>query len=258
MKKTLSIIIVFIFLPIFAHASTASIKVDTHNVSINTIEGTVVIPRNISISKINDGNSVILFWIKPASLDVQTNTVYFAGLTPGGFAGVQTIFSIIGDFKLDDLKDVIFKDVSAFKNDGKGTPTKVKMSAVVGTDTVDSISPEVFKPIISKSEEIFDNNRFISFATQDKGVGIDHYEYKTTFAFFGEPDKENWQIVDSPVELSITSLFQKIFIKAVDRSGNERLQSTVGPYFYYLWSLIWVIILSLVICVLSYMRRFLR
>jgi hypothetical protein len=124
MKKILlTLTFGFIILPVFAHASTAVIDIDTSNISINTLEATIQIPKNISVTKILDGNSVILFWIKPATFDSTTNTVYFAGLTPGGFAGKQHVLSLVGNFKPSDINGISFTDVTAFKNDGKGTIT---------------------------------------------------------------------------------------------------------------------------------------
>ena len=253
--KKLFLIILFLF-PIFATASTIAIKVDTLNISINTLAATIVLPKTIVVSKILDGNSAIIFWIKPASFDEKTNTIYFAGITPGGFEGQRQILSLVGNFKEKDLSNISFKDVTAFKNDGQGTPTQVKFSVLSSSDITDSVPPEPFTPIISESPDIFNGHRFLSFVTEDKGVGIDHYEY--AFVWFGSPTQSNWKPAESPMELTTSSLFEKIFIKALDKSGNERIQSTVGPYYYYLWSTIWVIILALVLCVLFYIRRFFR
>jgi hypothetical protein len=242
MKKFLLILFIFSLVPVSSAASTVLIEADTYNISINALEATIQIPKSVTVTKILDGNSPLIFWVRPAVLDKDTNTISFAGITPGGFAGNGTILSIVGDFQVGDYKNITFKEVMALKNDGQGTLGKIKLYASNGADVVDSVPPEPFKPIISNSPDLFNNKKFLSFVTQDKGVGIDHYEFK------GE-------VVESPVELSLLNLFQKISIKAVDKSGNEIVQSTVGPFYYYLWSFVWVIIISLALWVLSYIRR---
>ncbi len=247
MKKLLIIftfLLPFLLLPSIIQALTINIMADTHNVSVNALEATIEVPKSVVSLKVLDGNSPILFWVKRATFDSTSHTISFAGVTPGGFAGQGVILSLEGDFGLDDYKLIRFSNISAFKNDGQGTPTLIKLSAANGGVVEDNLPPEPFNIVIGEAEEIFNNRKFLSFIAQDKGTGIDHYEL-------------NGKIVESPTPLSKFNLFQRLTIKAVDKAGNVREQSTVGPYYYYLWSFIWVIIISTSLWVLFQIRRFL-
>ena len=80
----------------------------------------------------------------------------------------------------------------------------------------DKDQPEEFKPEIAQSPEMFEGKYFLVFATQDKGSGIDHYEVC-------EGSKKKCVIAESPYLLQNQELNQEIFVKAVDKSGNERV-----------------------------------
>jgi len=59
-----------------------------------------------------------------------------------------------------------------------------------------------------------DGKYFLVFSTQDKGSGVDHYEVREgRFGGFSE--------VSSPYILKYQSLDKKIFVKAIDKFGNE-------------------------------------
>lgn len=71
---------------------------------------------------------------------------------------------------------------------------------------------------------IFDGKYFLVFATQDKGSGISHYEVC-------EGGKRKCAIAESPYLLQNQKLNQKIFVKAVDKNGNEYIYDFVRTYF---------------------------
>ena len=113
-------------------------------------------------------------------------------------------------------------------NDGTGTETNTTISnlqfvisgqgpasqpAVVETKDIDI--PESFEPMVASDPAIFDGKYFLVFVTQDKGSGIDHYEVRE--------GREPFVVAESPYLLQDQNLHKKIAVKAVDRSGNERL-----------------------------------
>ncbi len=207
----------------------------------NAVSGNIVIPKNFSISHIYDGSSVVTVWVERPSVNKEENTISFSGITPGGVKGDFKIISFV--LKPMSSGSVVLKaeNFSLLANDGKGTIIPVKhnsptiiISKIVKEKVItqdDSFSPELFKPTISRTIDIFEGKNFISFSTNDKGVGLDHYEIASSFIF--SPKKESYSITESPVVLSKTQLVKKIFIKAVDRNGNERLVYIAGPYYYY-------------------------
>lgn len=251
-KYTFLLIVLVLLLPKLTSAYTAALNVDTNTNSINAIEGTLLIPQNISIAKIYDGNSTILFWVDKPILDKDTNTIRFSGFTPGGFQGNRNLFSFDGNFTEKDLDKFVFQNVRALANDGQGTVVQVKLTIASTTINKDTTSPEIFVPEISKSPDAFNNSYFISFVTQDKGTGIDHYEYATTRFF--NPSLNSWKTAQSPLVLTKDEASKRIFIKAVDGAGNERISTLFGPN-YFEYTFIRFIIGVLIICVLSYITK---
>jgi len=87
-------------------------------------------------------------------------------------------------------------------------------------------------PNIAKDEALFDGKWFVVFATQDKASGIDHYEIRenrqwTTFEdllpFVKYFRRHSWVMAESPHVLRDQELRSFVFLKAVDKAGNERI-----------------------------------
>jgi hypothetical protein len=207
-------VLTFLLLPAVAFAATAVIKVDTGVEEVNALEGTLVLPESMNVREIQTGNSVILIWIEaPHQTD---NTVSFAGITPGGFEGTHPVFSIQGAFTKEELEQARFESVVALKNDGAGTRVPVTLSLSVTQFKADTEPPEDFTPVIASDPNLLDGKYFLVFATQDKGTGIDRYEVREgRWGFFKE--------AESPYLLKHQSLDRKIFVKAIDKVGNERI-----------------------------------
>ena len=84
----------------------------------------------------------------------------------------------------------------------------------------DVIAPEDFNPIVGKDADLLNGNNFVAFSTTDKGEGVDHYEVRETF--WGIEGK--YEITQSPYVLKDQTLKSTIYVKAVDKSGNERIE----------------------------------
>jgi hypothetical protein len=253
MKKLFLIFgLVVLSSPILALASTATLQVDTGQNNINTLEATVQLPKGITVTNIYDGDSALLIWIKEPVYDAQTNTITFTGLTPGGFQGVKNLFSFSGNFSASDLNNFSFSSVTALQTDGQGTSAEVKLEMTTSQIPTDTTPPEAFSPSIGRTPYIFNGQFFLTFLTQDKGVGIDHYD--VAYTRFFSPSEKDWQKAESPLLLNSSALSQRIFVRAVDQSGNVRVESLVGPH-YYQWLLVWGIIIVILICALSFIAR---
>ena len=251
MKKLL--IAVLLFLPTVSFAATATLMLDTLHQSINTLEAMVHVPAGVNIDSVEDGNSLLLIWLSPPTIDNTAHTVTFTGLTPGGFEGVRPVFSLIGDFKESDISSFYVSDVTALQNDGKGTKVNVKLILSAGDAPSDTESPEPFTPIFGQSADILNGQKFISFLTEDKRSGVDHYEYAATWLL--KPSTSDWQKVLSPYVVPKGDYSKTLYIRAVDRVGNVRISSIAGPTRTRTLSL-WGILLVLLACVLYFRRRF--
>ena len=232
-----------------ALAYSAEVVVDTGKESINAIEGVVRFPDSVNISRVETGNSAILMWVEGPVYDKAENTIRFSGISPGGFQGKQVLFSVSGDFRAGDLAGTAYLEVRAFLNDGEGTPASVPLSTHSAELPADDAPPEPFKPVIGRSDDLFGGNRFVTFLTQDKGLGIDRYEYASSWLF--SPGKDDWRPAVSPVEISGKEMFKKIYIRAIDQADNYRVSTVSGPY-YYATILFGIII---IVCLVIFLRR---
>jgi hypothetical protein len=207
----------------------ASIFLNSLEESINAAEGRVLFSENLlEVKEIRDGNSIINFWIERPRIE-QAGAIGFSGIIPGGYQETKgLVFSVVFQAKANGSGAIEIQDAKVLLNDGEGTSASVKLSPFQFSisqeepatppmvETVkDTNPPEDFEPEIASDSNIFDGKYFLVFATQDKGSGIDHYEVC-------EGSKRKCMIAESPYLLQNQKLDQQIFVKAVDKSGNER------------------------------------
>ena len=212
---------------------TATIFLNTEE-SINALEGQLAFPADVlELVEIQSGNSIVIFWIdKPK---VEADKIFFSGIIPGGFTGENgLILSVLFQAKKPGAGSIMIQGIKVLKNDGVGSTAAAitsdfQFAIVEGTPAVlrakakDQEPPESFKPEIARDSTIFDGEWFLVFATQDKGLGIGRYEIKETRSrIFGLFPK--WISAESPYALRDQKLKSYIFVKAVDKAGNVRIE----------------------------------
>jgi hypothetical protein len=243
------------------------IYVDTQGESINALEGVLRFPSDIlEIKDIRDGDSIINFWIKhPSTLQEITGELSFSGIIPGGYkAGRGHIVSIIFKAKKQGNGVIAVTNARILNNDDNSTEGKVISTpfsfsvketqglpaSVIVMEEHDV--PEKFTIQISRDPSLFDGKYFAVFATQDKGSGIDHYELRE--GFFGKFIR-----AESPHVLQDQDLHTRIYVKAIDKDGNELVES-MNPSKNISWY-VYVLTLSLLVIILavpSFLRKRLR
>ena len=207
------------------------ILMNTQGEKINAIEGSVVFSRDfLEVKEISDGNSIMNFWAQKPKL-FSGNEIVFSGIVPGGYKGGSgKLFSIVFQSLREGNATIGFSGLKALLNDGKGTPAELKiqeyglkisgdipsLKSYIPDFRTDIESPETFLPEIASDPNIFKGKWFIVFFTQDKNSGIDHYEISEGGGRFSA--------AESPYLLKNQNLDQKIFVKAVDKNGNERIE----------------------------------
>lgn len=219
----------------------ADLLLDTEGESINAVEGKISFPAELlELKTVEDGNSIVNLWIqRPEVRAVSCSALcefVFSGITPGGFNGKSgLIFSAIFEAKKEGVAKLEVKDARILRNDGAGSaavlstaPFEVAIfeEAQVEVPAIQKIEdreqPELFVPEIARDESISGGEWFIAFVTQDKVSGIDHYEIKESrqkiLTFFSR-----WRAAESPHVLKDQELRSYIFVKAVDKTGNERI-----------------------------------
>ncbi len=212
-----------------------AVRISTDGKYINAVRGKIMLTeQSPKIKEIRDANSAVSFWIERPSLQ-DNKIISFSGTMPGGFVGQDTeLFTIIFETYQQTADGVVsvIEDSEILLNDGRGTTDRVTVnqliiSQAVNFDTVnpntitDNISPEVFSPQVSRSTELFNNQWFIVFDTQDKQSGISHYEIQETTN--GKIREGAWLTVTSPYLLTDQQLQSYIYVIAVDNQGNERV-----------------------------------
>lgn len=196
---------------------------------VNALEGMLELPDNFTVDAVRDGRSVISMWIERPV--VTSDTVRFSGIVPGGFQGDSGIvFEVEGRFNEAGIAEAYLHSVRLYSNDGLGTllggedytlsiSVSTEVSERGAAEIVDNIPPASFVPIISRTPELNDDQWFIVFTTSDKGVGVSHYEVAEVSVWW--PFGKSWKRAESPYVLSDQSVQRFVYVKAVDKAGNE-------------------------------------
>jgi len=222
------------------------LKVDlilnTESKEINAIEGNIVFPLDLlELKEIRDGNSIINFWVDKPQMDANINTnkggIRFSGITPSGYLGERgLILLMVFTAKKEGRAIVQITGGKTLLNDGKGTAANLTTSSLSLAVISESISvpsritalpdtepPEIFKPEIAKDAELFNGKYFLVFATQDKGSGVAAYAIHESTRIKKLIDTKSWAEAESPYVLKDQELRSYIYVKAVDKAGNERI-----------------------------------
>jgi hypothetical protein len=209
--------------------------------SINAIEGSVNLQgfaKNIR-PIIQDGKSIISFWVEQPV--IESDTITFSGIIPGGFIGTGPLFSIT--IPNDNPQGIVqITNISVLKNDGLGTPAVTNLSQLpINSDTIkrfaqnnqdgiDRDPPEVFFPQVTTSSELYKGIPTVTFIAQDKNSGIASYRIKE-YRFGFERWMYPWRTSSGPYEkLRDRSQKSIIEIQAIDKSDNVRTVITAPTY----------------------------
>lgn len=234
------------------------IRIETQE-PINAVEVNVTYPNDIlELVDVSLGNSILTVIVKEPNFDMVScdesssdlcGLVSFAGGILGGYSGRipgdpgitnvlgRIIFRVVSRDVPRSSVQVMFQDDSrVLLNDGLGTPAdlekqgaSIRILASVSESAKDqwqeqvdkdSILPESFHPQITQDPLTFNGQYFLVFSTVDKQTGIDHYEVKQ-----GDTD---WYMVESPYLLTDQTLRSIIKVKAIDKAGNQRIE-TIKP-----------------------------
>lgn len=206
----------------------AKITVDTQGESINAFEGTVTFSNEVLAPlAVREGGSIVNFWVERPRTSAS-GAMRFSGLIPGGFTGQGFLFSVIFRAVKPGNGTIAVADPRALRNDGAGSPAyarsvdvRVAVSNIVASSEdvppiEDAALPEPFTPVITRDPELFGGKYVLVFATQDKQSGIDHYEVC-------ERSIHQCVVAENPYPLHYQGLGWNIFVKAVDKTGNERI-----------------------------------
>lgn len=218
------------------------IYIDTEGENVNAFDIKIKFPNSLIFRDWNDAGSIINFWVEKPN--IHNDLLQFSGVSIGGYVGrkgplVNLIFekTQTNTNSIQTIAEKIFLEIlpssKILLNDGLGTEAKLigenrvfKISELKTIETfIDNYPPEPFKIYIYKNREIFDGKYFIVFQTTDKQSGIAYYEVAEKQDFFKPKIEDLIFKKTSPFYiLKDQTLRSYIFVKAVDKFGNERIE----------------------------------
>ena len=237
------------------------VYLNTEVEDINAVEAKILYPQDVlKLESVNESGSVVSLW--PQKPKLSEGEVYFSGIIPGGYKGENgLLLSLIFKGAKEERADISFSETRAFLNDGKGTHTELRIKNYelrisgelsgkqqILKSEIDISPPEPFEPKIARDENMFGGKWFLVFNAQDKDSGIDNYKILENRKW--KIENGNWEIAESPYLLKDQELKSRIYVKAVDKSGNERIAEVLPqnpPKWYENYLIFIIIILGAVI-----------
>ena len=252
-----------------------AVLLDSGENSINALSVSIDVPEEFVLTDTRDGDSVISLWVDKPKWNKETRKFTFSGLIPGGFVGAYAHLITmelsstgkLGDGILSfDLGETIVLRNSASAEEVMFDLESIILSVVKGKENVqvkiiDTDPPEKFVPFITDYEQTFDGNYVVVFGTQDKGSGMCCYKIAE---MRGREVHDytilTWREAESPYTLEDQSLRSFVYVKAIDKEGNETIaivlpQSTVLGYVMPYFTSILIIIVVVFISTLLYARK---
>lgn len=235
---------------------------------INAVTAELKIPEGIIPEDINEGNSVVSLWVGTPTWDELNRTITFSGIIPGGYTGVGELIRI--SFSAHDEIPVAqftfnLEETVAYVQGPRAVPAKLypePLSLSIGpfkqniaNEVTDTERPEKFNAFVEQSPYIYDGAWFVAFATHDKLSGIAKYQIAERP---GRPTRFynslSWKDAQTPYLLTDQTLKSTIYIKAIDKAGNERF-AVIAPRYPLGWydkPKLWITIIGIGLLVVLY------
>lgn len=243
--------------------------VDTKTENINAVEGSVIFDSSIfSLKEIKDADSVITLWVKNPVQGNKPGVIDFAGITPGGYNSQDQegkIFSLVLSASKEGTTVIKVSDnIIALLNDGQGTKSQTTVTPATilverGASTpllpvsLDTEKPEPLFAEIIKNDSVDKHLWVAIFYTHDKKSGISHYEIaEQSGNEVSDYTKLQWRPAQNPETLLDQDRNSFVYIKAIDKAGNEII-SVLPPLsqqkaYQNIWFWCIIIILLLLLC----------
>lgn len=221
------------------------VVLDSQGDYINAVEAKIKFNQEVlQAENFSQGNSVLTLIVEQPNISNKEGIISFSGGTPNGFEGKNGLLGrVVFKAKSAGRAKIEFLSSSrALLNDGMGNKADLKFSGLnfkinPFSDTEerqaiddwqkfieqDIASPESFKIYLNQDPDVYGGQYYIIFYATDKQTGVSYYEVKE-----GDGD---WQEAKSPYLLQDQTLSQKIYVKAADKAGNERIE-IMPPKFY--------------------------
>jgi hypothetical protein len=243
------------------------VLLNTEDEILNAVEANIIYSDNLlQFVDVSDANSVLNLWPqRPKNIDGE---ISFAGIIPGGYKGGAGLLATLmfKTIKEGDGSIAIINKTSVLKNDGNGTEAQLMVQNLdfkiqeLGDNYTytgagykpayqsDTLPPENFTPQISRDSSVFEGKWFVVYNTQDKQSGIDHFEVQENRS--AKSDYSKWKTAVSPYLLEDQNLKSYIFVKAVDKAGNSKLEILPPKYEKKKIGAIWLVELGIILFII--------
>lgn len=284
-----------------ADTVTVNVRIDTdEGECVNTVDAVIEYGPAVSAVDVSTGDSIVSLWVETPTIDQTAHTIKFAGGIPNGYCGripgdprlTNTIAKLVfqvpgfavggGDTKEAEVR--FAPETRVLLNDGEGTEAALRTfgskillddnagSAISDPWTTavndDNLPPSPFSIELVQNDQVFSGDYYIVFSTTDKQSGMDHYEVmeepieELSLFRWGIPDLA-WTETKSPYVLRDQGLRSVVRVKAVDKSGNERIAvfapeetaRVVDPLAMVLVLTVLLVMIGIMIGVAYFMRR---
>ncbi len=251
------------------------IRLDSEGETINVVSADLNFTQDIlEVVSVRHVNSILRLWPKePAFSNLFGLASIAGGLPTPGFNGKDGLIGVV-EFKAKKAGAVELKFGNtslALLNDGFGSKSQLELGSLQlkialppekykpkpQEVIIDTISPRAFTPVIGRDDSVFGGRYFVAFETEDFESGIDRYEVQELKGNkWGE-----WRVVVSPYVLENQEGEITVFVKAVDRAGNETI-GTAGATIpkkklsiYFILSFVLVFLIFVILRVRKYVHR---
>lgn len=247
---------------------SAAINIDADK-RVNAFSLAISISEPLIPCDINEANSIINFFVDKPNWDEASRLLTFSGITPGGFQGEKGRLLVIklktsgqedgGAAILDFDKE----KTKVYLHTADGiedllTLEKLRLPVVKGKENIpvkifDNEPPEWFAPEISQDQNMFGGKYFLVFAAQDKASGIAGYfvHESTRKKEIARISAKKWTEAKSPYVLKDQKLSSYVYVKAIDKAGNERI-AIVAPKHPIKWYGVWWIWCIIILAIIAF------
>ncbi|GIW66876.1 MAG: hypothetical protein KatS3mg095_0774 [Candidatus Parcubacteria bacterium] len=203
----------------------------------------------------------------------STTGLVFSGIIPGGYIGKKGLLvNLVFEAKpgsrakhttwQDSAYIEILPSSQVLLNDGLGTRARlsvekynflVKPSGNKEIVIQDNYPPEPFKIYLQRNKEIFNNKYYIIFETKDKQSGIAYYEIAETpfcISLRSVCESPRFEKAQSPYILKDQTLRSYVYVKAVDKVGNERIEVLEPQKIFLINELLFLIIFIFILVII--------
>lgn len=210
---------------------------------INVVQSAVLFDgKMVTIENPSSGSSVLQYWQQQPNINAAMSAVSFTGglPTPGfqGTAGKLIGFTLKA--KAAGVTTLSFAPTTqVLANDGNGAPLPTQLDSLTlrieppsahtppAPEPADTTPPTNLELIIGHDSHLFNGDWFAVFQATDADSGIDYYEIAETKPDKTLPENTDWQKASSPFRLRLQTESSKVFLRAVDKAGNQTIISQI-------------------------------